>query len=85
MQFDYLISSDGMVHLINVSIDHLSLDAGIACVFPGAETPCRIASGNHRFTIDLPGNLLSRADRIKAFNVSLDLLSYEQVQLSTGD
>jgi hypothetical protein len=82
---EYLKSEDNCVHVINAQADALTLTAGILCVIPGAETICRITDGEHLFTVELPAKMLSRSDRVKAFNIELDILSYEQVQFSAGD
>ena len=78
---DYLQSDNGNVHVINARMDGPTLEAGILCVISFDETTTRIANEQHSFLIELPEDVSTKGERLKAFNVPLTILSYEQVQL----
>lgn len=81
---DHLKSANGEVHVINASIDGPTLEAGILCVISFAETTIRISNEHHSFLIELPEDVRTKGERLKAFNVPLAILNYEQVQLPVG-
>lgn len=78
---DYLASANGEVHVINAQVDGPTLEAGILCVIAFAETTIRIRNEQHSFLIELPEDTRTTGERLKAFNVPLTILDYEQVQL----
>jgi hypothetical protein len=78
---DYLSSANGEVHVINAQVDGPTLEAGILCVISFAETTIRIRNEQHSFLIELPEDTRTVGERLKAFNVPLTILDYEQVQL----
>ena len=81
---DYLCSERGEVHVINATVDGPTLEAGILCVISFQETTIRISNEQHSFLIELPEDVRTQGERLKAFNVPLAILSYEQVQLPVG-
>ncbi len=81
---DYLQSDSGSVHVINARVDGATLEAGILCVISFSETTIRISNEQHSFLIELPEDARIQGERLKAFNMPLAILSYEQVQLPTG-
>ncbi len=81
---DYLQSDSGEVHVINAQVDGPTLEAGILCVISFSETTIRISNEQHSFLIELPEDVRTKGERLKAFNVPLAILSYEQVQLPAG-
>lgn len=81
---EYLRSDSGDVHVINARIDGPTLEAGILCVISFSETTIRISNEQYSFLIELPSDARVKGERLKAFNVPLTILSYEQVQLSSG-
>lgn len=83
--YDYLCSHDGKVHAINVQVEHATMTVGILCAISMKETTTRISDDHNAFIIDLPKNVLSNGDRVKAFNIELSILSHEQIQLSSAD
>jgi hypothetical protein len=84
LRIDHLQSDGGEVHVINGVMDGPTLEAGILCVISFAETTIRISNEQHSFLIELPEDVRTKGERLKAFNVPLAILNYEQVQLSTG-
>lgn len=83
--YDYLYSDDGNVHAINVRVNHSTMTVGILCVIAMEETTTRISDDHTAFIVDLPSSVLSKGDRVKAFNIELGILSHEQIQLSSAD
>ena len=81
---DHLQSDNGEVHVINATVDGPTLEAGILCVISFAETTIRISNEQHSFLIELPEDVRAKGERLKAFNVPLAILDYEQVQLPAG-
>lgn len=81
---DYLQSDNGEVHVINATVDGPTLEAGILCVISFSETTIRISNEQHSFLIELPEDVRAKGERLKAFNVPLAILDYEQVQLPAG-
>lgn len=81
---DHLESESGKVHVINARVDGPTLEAGILCVISFSQTTIRISNEQHSFLVELPEDVRTKGERIKAFNVPLAILSYEQIQLSTG-
>lgn len=79
MQIDYLKNDDGRVHAINCSSSETTLDIGILCLIAFTESTTRITNEHHRFTVEVPSEFRSSRERVKAFNVSLPILSHEQV------
>jgi hypothetical protein len=81
---DHLQSDTGEVHVINATVDGPTLEAGILCVISFSETTIRISNEQHSFLIELPEDVRAKGERLKAFNVPLAILDYEQVQLPAG-
>lgn len=79
MQIDYLSGGDGRVHAINCYVNDTDLEVGALCLVSFPETTARILNENHSFLVEIPEMLRSASDRIKAFNVILNILSHEQV------
>lgn len=82
MQIDLLSSKDGTVHAINSHIVNQSLEVGILCLLSCRESTIRITDDNHSIMVDIPPELRSSYERVKAFNVTLTILDHEQVQFS---
>jgi hypothetical protein len=83
MQIDLLKSDDSKVHAINCTIEDAALEAGILCLVSYNDATTRICNENHCFLVELPSEVRSSHERVKAFNVVLNILSHEQVQLSS--
>lgn len=77
--FDYLRSQCGHVHVINAKVDGPTLEAGILCTFSYGEPTIRISDDHHSFLIELPEELRSKGDKVKAFNIPLTILDHEPV------
>lgn len=84
LKVDHLESANGAVHVINATVDGPTLEVGILCVISFAETTIRISNEQHSFLVELPEDVRAKGERLKAFNVPLAILDYEQVQLPTG-
>lgn len=80
---DYLCSQDGAVHAINVTKADNCLTIGILCLISCRESTIRISSDHHSFLVEIPKEFRSGHERVKAFNVSLNILDHEQIQLSS--
>lgn len=78
-KIEYLRSERGEVHVINAKVDGPTLEAGILCVFSFAETTIRISDEHHSFLIELPEDLRSRGEKLKAFNALLTILDHESL------
>jgi N-acetylmuramic acid 6-phosphate (MurNAc-6-P) etherase len=78
-QIDYLVSDDARFHAINCSVEGSAMEVGIACAVSCRESPVRISSDTDAFLVELPKELLSGSERVKAFNILLNILSHEQV------
>lgn len=76
---DYLRSDCGRVHAINSRPEGATLEIGILCAFSFDETTIRISNDQHSFDIEVPKDLRSKGDRVKAFNVPAAILNYEPV------
>lgn len=81
MQIDLLTSEDNRVHAINCIIQQSSMEVGILCLISCNESSIRICNENHSFLIELPREVRSNHERVKAFNVVLNILRHEQIQL----
>jgi hypothetical protein len=79
MHVDYLWSRDGRVHAINCKQDAASLEVGILCLVSFQDDTATICNENHRFLVEVPSDCRSSSERVKAFNVTLNILSHEQV------
>lgn len=79
MQIDYLWSQDKTFHAINCHIDGTTLEAGILCCIALRETTIRIANEQYAFIVEVPKEFISSSERVKAFNVILNVISHEQV------
>lgn len=80
MRIDYLWSSSSTLHAINCHLDGpSSLQVGILCCIALQETTIRIANEQHAFIVEVPKEFLSGSERVKAFNVTLNVISHEQV------
>lgn len=78
-KIEYLKSANGEVHVINAHVDGPTLEAGILCVFSFAEPTIRISNEHVSFLIELPEDLRSRGEKLKAFNVPLTILDHESL------
>lgn len=83
--YDYLYSDNGLVHAIDVQVDNATMSVGILCAIAVQESTIRISDDHNAFIVELPKNVLSNGDRVKAFNIDLSILSHEQIQLSSAD
>lgn len=81
MQIDLLTSKDSRVHAINCTVQQSSMDVGILCLVSCNESSIRICNENHAFLVELPQEVRSSHERVKAFNVVLNILRHEQIQL----
>jgi hypothetical protein len=79
MHVDYLASEDGRVHVINCTQEAASLEAGILCLVSFHGDTATICNDSHRFLVEVPPECRSSSERVKAFNVTLNILSHEQV------
>ena len=78
---DLLSSADGTVHAINSRVVDNTLEIGILCLMACRESTIRIADDHHSFVVDIPPELRSSHERVKAFNATLAILDHEQIQL----
>lgn len=78
---DLLSSADGTVHAVNSQVVDNMLEVGILCLIACRENTIRIADDYHAFVVDIPAELRSSHERVKAFNVALAILDHEQIQL----
>lgn len=83
MNIDYLWTADKTVHAINCQVEGTALEVGILCLVSCRETTIRIMNENHSFFVEVPPEFRSDHERIKVFNASLNILSHEQIQLSS--
>lgn len=67
------------MHVINAKVDGPTLEAGVLCTFSYSEASIRISDDSHSFLIELPEELRSRGDKVKAFNIPLTILDHEPV------
>ena len=81
MQIDLLTSEDSRVHAINCTVQQSSMEVGILCLISCDKTSVRICNENHAFLVELPQEVRSNYERVKAFNVVLNILRHEQIQL----
>jgi hypothetical protein len=81
MHVDLLSSADGTVHAINSQKVDNCLQVGILCLMSCRESTIRIADDYCSFVVDIPAELRSSHERVKAFNVELTILDHEQIQL----
>lgn len=79
MHVDYLSSKDGRAHAINCQQEAASLEVGILCLVSFHGDTATICNDNHRFLVEIPPECRSSSERVKAFNVTLNILSHEQV------
>jgi hypothetical protein len=79
MRVDYLWSDDGRVHAINCKQNMDNLEVGILCLVSFREETATICNENHRFLVEIPSECRSSNERVKAFNVTLNILDHEQV------
>lgn len=79
MQIDYLYSDNSTVHAVNCFYDGSDLEIGVLCLFACQETTIRITNEHDSFVIEIPDSFRSGSERVKAFNVTLNVLSHEQV------
>jgi hypothetical protein len=79
MQIDLLKSDDGRVHAINCTVEDSALEVGILCLVSCRDSTIRICNENHDFVVELPTEVRSSHERVKAFNVVLNILSHEQI------
>jgi hypothetical protein len=79
MEIDYLWGEDSRVHAINCKKNAAELQVGALCLvsFPG--DTARICNEHHIFIVAVPKEFRSSSEKVKAFNVVLDILSHEQV------
>jgi hypothetical protein len=81
MDVDFLSNEDGTVYAINSHIDNLSLAVGILCLMPGVQAITRMTDEHHSIVVEIPSELRSSHERVKAFNATLTILDHEQIQL----
>ena len=81
MQIDLLTSEDSRVHAINCTVQQSAMEVGILCLISCDKTSVRICNENHAFLVELPQEVRSNYERVKAFNVVLNILRHEQIQL----
>lgn len=81
---DYLTTQDGRGHAINCKQDGNGLSIGVLCLVSIKEDAIRISDEQHSFLVQLPSEFQSGSEKVKAFNVVLDILGYEQVQLPSA-
>lgn len=81
MQIDLLASEDGKVHAINCTVQQSAMEVGVLCLVSCSELSIRICNENHVFLVELPQEVRSNHERVKAFNVVLNILRHEQIQL----
>jgi hypothetical protein len=55
------------------------MEVGILCVVSCQEETIRITDDTNAFVVELPIELRSGSERVKAFNAVLTVLSHEQV------
>jgi hypothetical protein len=79
MQIDYLWSDSNTLHAINCNADGSALEVGILCCIALREATIRIANEHHAFIVEVPKEFISSTERVKAFNVTLNVISHEQV------
>lgn len=79
MRVDYLWSASNTLHAINCEVDGTALDVGILCCIALQEPTIRIANEQHAFIVEVPKEFLSGSERVKAFNATLNIISYEQI------
>lgn len=85
MKIDYLWSKDETAHAINCEVQGASLIAGILCLVSRQEETIRIEDEIHSFLVEVPSDFRSGRERVKVFNAVLNILSHEQIQLSSAD
>jgi hypothetical protein len=79
VQIDYLRSVDSSVHAVNCFYEGTDLEVGVLCLISCQETTIRISDEKQAFTIEIPDAFRSGSERVKGFNVTLNVLSHEQV------
>jgi hypothetical protein len=79
MQVDYLWSEDNRFHAINCKINGSSLEVGILCLVSFHGDTVRISNEHHSLIVEVPYELRSKNEKVKAFNTTLNILSHEQV------
>jgi hypothetical protein len=79
MQIDYLRNEASSVHAVNCFYGEDGLEIGVLCLFACQETTTRITDEHHSFVVEIPDSFRSGSERVKAFNVTLNVLSHEQV------
>lgn len=79
MQVDYLWSEDNRLHAINCKIKGTSLEAGIVCAISFSGNTVRISNEHHSLIVEVPYDIRSGSERVKAFNVVFNILNHEQV------
>ena len=82
MKIDYLWSADNAVHAINCLVEGTALEVGILCLISCRETTIRISNENDSMLVEVPPEFRSSHERVKVFNALLNILDYEQIQLS---
>jgi hypothetical protein len=79
MQVDYLWSEDNRLHAINCKIKGTGLEVGIVCAISFSGTTVRISNEHHSLIVEVPYDIRSGSERVKAFNVVFNILNHEQV------
>lgn len=85
MNIDYLWTEDKTVHAINCLIEGTALEIGILCLVSCRETTIRLSNESHSLLVEVPPELRSNHERVKAFNAMLNILDHEQIQLPSGN
>jgi len=79
MQIDYLWSEDNRLHAINCKINGTSLEVGILCAISLQEKTVRLLNEHNSLIVEIPYDIRSGSEKVKAFNVILNILDHEQV------
>ena len=79
MQIDYLWSEDNRLHAINCKVNGTNLEVGILCAIAFHEETTRIYNEHHSLIVEIPYDIRSGSEKVKAFNAVLNILSHEQV------
>ena len=79
MHLPYLRSEDGRIHAIHCDYADGDLAVGIFCLISFHEETVTIFNETHRFLAEIPSELRSQCERVKAFNITLSILDHEQI------
>jgi hypothetical protein len=79
MHFPYLRSDDGRVHAVHCHYADGELVIGIFCLISFHGETVKISNETHRLLAEIPPEFRSQCERVKAFNVTLNILDHEQI------